>query len=102
MKKVANQLAGALFITLIHFGVAFADESSMSVGKIIGDLQQNMYTIGETKPKLENYQKAETEAIERIRKLVAEKGAEVLVEKNAQGEAPIISATYFGYVQVNE
>ncbi|MBC5767688.1 hypothetical protein [Ramlibacter albus] len=78
---------------------AFAGEPR-TPHQVIADLRQQMYLIGDTTGSLEEFVQAEQQAGRAIRDTINAGGAARLVEKNREGQTPLMAAAFMGYSRV--
>lgn len=79
-----------------------AADSPAKPNKVISHLRQQMYTIGETSGKLEDYLAAEHKAALEIRAYLAqgEEAGAGLQEKTSSGQTPLMAAAINGYAEI--
>ena len=68
--------------------------------KVINKLRQQMYTIGETSGKLEDFIEAERKAAIEIRSYIANGDLTGLNEKTQSGQTPLMAAAINGYSEI--
>ncbi|WMW81165.1 ankyrin repeat domain-containing protein [Undibacterium cyanobacteriorum] len=93
-------LVFALIGTVAIGTEAIAADSPAKPNKVISNLRQQMYTIGETSGKLEDYLAAEHKAVLEIRAYLAQGEATGLQEKTSSGQTPLMAAAINGYAEI--
>lgn len=93
-------LAIATFAFSLFSTNAIATESPEKPNKVISDLRQKMYTIGETSGKLEDFIEAERKAALEIRAYIANGDPTGLNEKTQSGQTPLMAAAINGYSEI--
>lgn len=95
-----SQIRYVLIFTCLISALATAGEEVKTPHKIIAALQQRMYAIGETSGSKINFDGAEQNAVNEI-KLYVEKGdTNGLIEKDKNGNTPLMVAAMMGYSSV--
>lgn len=99
-KKKVEALIFAFVLLMSTAYPTFAADSLKKPHQIINDLRDRMYVIGETTGKFEQFVEAEHKAVQDIHKYA--RGAELsaLVERNQQGQTPLMAAAFSGYSEI--
>jgi ABC-type transport system substrate-binding protein len=84
-----------LVLSLPH--TALCADAPKTPHQIINELQDRMYSIGETSGRFSDFVAAEERAAGEIDAYVASGITDGLVEKNSNGMTPVMSASFMGY-----
>jgi len=91
-----------LFFILSSFvTVAYADGNQKNPHQVINELRDRMYVIGETSGKFDKFIDAEHKAAQDIHEYASTTtDLTALIEKNKQGQTPLMVAAFMGYSEV--
>jgi len=90
-----------IFVLLMGFAYpSFAADNLKKPHQIIKDLRDRLYVIGETTGKFELFIEAEHKAAQDIHKYASGAELSALVERNQEGQTPLMAAAFSGYSEI--
>lgn len=98
-KEKIEALIAFVFLMSIAYPT-FAADNLKKPHQIINDLRDRMYVIGETTGKFEQFIEAEHKAVQDIHKYASGAELSALVERNQQGQTPLMAAAFNGYSEI--
>jgi hypothetical protein len=90
----------AICVSVSVSTVVFAADGLKRPHQVVTDLRQQMYSIGETSGRLNDFVAAEQKAVRDIQDFIANGDSGALIEKNGSGQTPLIAAAYMGYSEL--